>query len=91
MSELPDEPSRSGAATTDETEAAPSGEITRLTEIKDRRLQLMFACCHPVIPRETQTALALKTLCGFSPAEIAKAFLRDCEDQSRRLASCMSG
>ena len=44
-------------------------------EIKDRRLQLMFACCHPLIPRESQTALALKTLCGFSPAEIATAFL----------------
>lgn len=44
-------------------------------EIKDDRLRLMFACCHPLIPQEAQTALALKTLCGFSPAEIAKAFL----------------
>src|SRR5436189_5198743 len=44
-------------------------------EIKDNRLRLMFACCHPLIPQEAQTALALKTLCGFSPAEIAKAFL----------------
>jgi RNA polymerase sigma-70 factor (ECF subfamily) len=44
-------------------------------EIKDDRLRLMFACCHPVIPQESQTALALKTLCGFSPAEIARAFL----------------
>lgn len=45
------------------------------TEIKDGRLRLMFACCHPLIPPESQTALALKTLCGFSPAEIANAFL----------------
>lgn len=45
------------------------------SEIKDGRLRLMFACCHPLIPQESQTALALKTLCGFSPAEIAKAFL----------------
>jgi RNA polymerase sigma-70 factor (ECF subfamily) len=44
-------------------------------EIKDGRLRLMFACCHPLIPQESQTALALKTLCGFSPAEIARAFL----------------
>lgn len=43
-------------------------------EIKDGRLRLMFACCHPLLPQEAQTALALKTLCGFSPAEIAKAF-----------------
>jgi RNA polymerase sigma-70 factor (ECF subfamily) len=45
------------------------------TEIRDGRLRLMFACCHPLIPPESQIALALKTLCGFSPAEIAKAFL----------------
>jgi RNA polymerase sigma-70 factor (ECF subfamily) len=44
-------------------------------EIKDERLRMMFVCCHPLIPQESQTALALKTLCGFSPAEIAKAFL----------------
>lgn len=44
-------------------------------EIKDGSLRLMFACCHPLIPPEAQTALALKTLCGFSAAEIAKAFL----------------
>lgn len=44
-------------------------------EIKDGKLRLIFACCHPSIPPEAQTALALKTLCGFSPAEIAKAFL----------------
>ena len=44
-------------------------------EIRDDRLRLMFACCHPLIPADAQTALALKTLCGFSPAEIARAFL----------------
>jgi RNA polymerase sigma factor (sigma-70 family) len=45
------------------------------TEIKDDRLRLIFACCHPLLAQEAQTALALKTLCGFSAAEIAKAFL----------------
>jgi RNA polymerase sigma-70 factor (ECF subfamily) len=45
------------------------------SEIKDGRLRLMFACCHPILPQEMQIALALKTLCGFSPNEIAKAFL----------------
>jgi RNA polymerase sigma factor (sigma-70 family) len=43
--------------------------------ISDDRLRMMFTCCHPVIPQEMQVALALKTLCGFSPAEIARAFL----------------
>lgn len=45
------------------------------TEIADDRLRLMFACCHPLVSLEDQTALALKTLCGSSPAEIANAFL----------------
>jgi len=43
--------------------------------IHDDQLRLIFVCCHPALPPEAQTALALKTLCGFSPAEIAKAFL----------------
>ncbi len=52
------------------------GEDPRFeTEIGDQALRLMFACCHPVIPQESQTALALKTLCGFGTLEIAKAFL----------------
>jgi RNA polymerase sigma factor (sigma-70 family) len=54
-----------------ETEDSPAFD----TEIRDGRLRLMFACCHPLIPSESQIALALKTLCGFGPAEIAKAFL----------------
>jgi RNA polymerase sigma-70 factor (ECF subfamily) len=54
----------------------PDGESPQFeTEIKDGRLRLMFACCHPILPVEMQIALALKTLCGFSPNEIAKAFL----------------
>ena len=30
-------------------------------EIKDSRLRLMFACCHPALSPEDQTALALRT------------------------------
>ena len=44
-------------------------------EIKDDQLRLIFVCCHPTIPPEAQIALALKTLCGFSIAEISRAFL----------------
>jgi RNA polymerase sigma-70 factor (ECF subfamily) len=44
-------------------------------EIRDDRLRLMFACCHPALSSEDQTALALRILCAFSPAEIGKAFL----------------
>jgi len=45
------------------------------SEIRDGRLRLMFACCHPALSPEDQTALALKTLCAFSATEIANGFL----------------
>jgi RNA polymerase sigma factor (sigma-70 family) len=57
------------------SECQPEDSPSFEDEIKDRRLQLMFACCHPLIAQDAQIALALKTLCGFSPAEIARAFL----------------
>jgi RNA polymerase sigma-70 factor (ECF subfamily) len=53
----------------------PDEAIFSEDEISDDRLRLMFVCCHPAIPAEAQVALALKTLCGFSVAEIGHAFL----------------
>jgi RNA polymerase sigma-70 factor (ECF subfamily) len=44
-------------------------------EIKDDTLRMMFTCCHPALPLESQIALTLKILCGFSSAEIARALL----------------
>jgi RNA polymerase sigma factor (sigma-70 family) len=41
----------------------------------DDTLRMMFVCFHPQLSTEAQTALALRTLCGLSPAEIAAAFL----------------
>lgn len=54
---------------------APEADAMFEDEIKDDRLRLLFACCHPVLPHEAQIALALKVLGGFSPLEIARAFL----------------
>jgi len=51
------------------------GDPAFSNEINDDRLRMMFVCCHPQVPREAQVALALRTLCGFSVAEIASAFL----------------
>lgn len=41
----------------------------------DDTLRMMFVCFHPELATDAQTALALRTLCGFSPGEIAAAFL----------------
>lgn len=60
---------------TEDKRAEPYGAFFAEQEIADDRLRMMFVCCHPQIPAEAQVALALKTLCGFSTTEIARAFL----------------
>src|SRR5581483_848471 len=59
----------------DRESVAPDAALFPEGEIADDRLRMMFVCCHPAIPPEAQVALALKTLCGFSPTEISRAFL----------------
>lgn len=54
-------------------------------EIEDSQLRMIFACCHPAIPYESQLALTLKTLCGLSIGEIANSFLTNDETITRRL------
>lgn len=54
-------------------------------EINDSVLRMMFACCHPSIPQESQIALTLKTLGGLSTYEIAQAFLTNEEAIAKRL------
>jgi predicted RNA polymerase sigma factor len=46
---------------------------------------MMFVCCHPSVSGEGQVALILKTLCGFSVAEIAKGFLTSEDTITKRL------
>jgi RNA polymerase sigma factor (sigma-70 family) len=65
--------------------AAPDSGVFPEQEIADDRLRMMFVCCHPLIPAEAQAALALKTLCGFSAGEIARAFLTTDAAVAKRL------
>ncbi|HMC97325.1 MAG TPA: sigma-70 family RNA polymerase sigma factor, partial [Flavobacteriales bacterium] len=53
--------------------------------ITDDQLRMFFACCHPSLPIEQQVALALRTLCGFSVPEIARAFITHEETINKRL------
>lgn len=43
--------------------------------LPDDTLRMLFVCFHPGLSGESQTALALRTLCGLSASEIAAAFL----------------
>jgi RNA polymerase sigma-70 factor (ECF subfamily) len=53
------------------TEGSGSEEIDE----RDDRLRLLFTCCHPALSPESQVALALRTICGFSTVDIARVFL----------------
>jgi RNA polymerase sigma factor (sigma-70 family) len=55
------------------------------TAIEDSQLRMIFACCHPLLARENQLALTLKTLCGFGVSEIARALLIGDETVKKRL------
>jgi len=43
--------------------------------INDDQLRMMFTCCAPELSEDTQVALILYLLCGFSVNEIANSFL----------------
>lgn len=54
-------------------------------EIRDDQLAMIFACCDPVLARDAQIALTLKIVCGFSVAEIARAFVTKKETIAQRV------
>ncbi|MBP8296277.1 MAG: RNA polymerase sigma factor [Burkholderiales bacterium] len=71
-----------GAAILDTLAAAPAGDADETgavdaaqSGVDDDRLRLIFTCCHPALPPRAQAALALRTLCGLSTREIARAFV----------------
>ncbi|MCU1675790.1 MAG: polymerase ECF-subfamily sigma factor [Frankiales bacterium] len=53
--------------------------------IPDDRLRLIFTCCHPALPLDARVALTLRTLCGLTVAEIARAFGASEHAMSKRL------
>jgi RNA polymerase sigma-70 factor, ECF subfamily len=53
--------------------------------VEDDLLRLIFTCCHPALALEAQVALTLRTLCGLSTEEIARAFLVEPSAMSQRL------
>jgi RNA polymerase sigma-70 factor (ECF subfamily) len=68
------------------SQAAADPEIDLSPQsIADSQLQMMFAICHPSIPRESQIGLSLRILCGFGIEEIADAFLTNKETINKRL------
>lgn len=56
----------------------------------DDYLRLIFTCCHPALALEAQVALTLRTLCGLSTEEIARAFLVEPTTMAQRLVRAKS-
>ena len=52
----------------------------------DDLLSLVFACCHPALPADSQIALTLRAVCGLTTAEIAAAFLVSEQAMGQRLS-----
>ncbi|MEK9278199.1 RNA polymerase sigma factor [Bradyrhizobium sp. ISRA442] len=55
------------------------------TMLDDDMLRLIFTCCHPAFAIEVQVALTLRTVCGLSTAQVARAFLISEEAMAQRL------
>jgi len=53
--------------------------------IPDERLKLIFTCCHPALSEQARVALTLRTLCGLTAREIARAFLTSEITMNQRL------
>jgi RNA polymerase sigma-70 factor (ECF subfamily) len=53
--------------------------------LDDDMLRLIFTCCHPAFATEVQVALTLRTVCGLSIAQVARAFLVGEEAMAQRL------
>ena len=65
--------------------AADESESDFAPEVEDDRLRLLFTVCHPALAPAAQIGLALRTLCGLTTAEIARAYLEPEPTTAQRL------
>jgi RNA polymerase sigma-70 factor (ECF subfamily) len=53
--------------------------------LDDDMLRLIFTCCHPAFAMEVQVALTLRTVCGLTALQVARAFLLGEDAMAQRL------
>jgi RNA polymerase sigma-70 factor (ECF subfamily) len=63
-------------------EASDAGDDATLD---DDMLRLIFTCCHPAFAMEVQVALTLRTVCGLTTLQVARAFLLSEDAMAQRL------
>ncbi len=65
--------------------AASCSEPDEPSVVDDDMLRLIFTCCHPSFAPDVQVALTLRTVCGLSTAQVARAFLVGEDAMAQRL------
>ena len=69
----------------EEAIASEALEVESAPDVEDDRLRLLFTVCHPALAPAAQVGLALRTLCGLTTAEIARAHLEPEATTAQRL------
>jgi RNA polymerase sigma-70 factor, ECF subfamily len=68
-----------------ELNASVAEDAIQPATVDDDMLRLIFTCCHPSFAAEVQVALTLRTVCGLTTAQVARAFLTGEEAMAQRL------
>lgn len=71
-------------------EPVTSEGVSDISLIPDKRLEMIFTCCHPALPGKSRIALTLRTLGGLTTEEIAAAFLDRPATMAQRLVRAKS-
>jgi RNA polymerase sigma-70 factor (ECF subfamily) len=80
-----DDLARELAALEPHGEAWAEGDADSDAHFPDERLRLIFTCCHPAIAEDMRVPLTLRTLCGLTTEEVARAFLVPTPTMAQRL------
>ncbi len=65
-------------------------EAEEMQTVPDERLRLIFTCCHPALAPDAQVALTLRTICGLTTQQIARAYLTSDVTMAQRLVRAKS-
>jgi RNA polymerase sigma-70 factor (ECF subfamily) len=68
-----------------ELNAPDTNDVVDTSVFDDDMLRLIFTCCHPAFAVEVQVALTLRTVCGLTTPQVARAFLASEEAMAQRL------
>jgi RNA polymerase sigma-70 factor (ECF subfamily) len=68
-----------------ELNASDASDVVDTSVFDDDMLRLIFTCCHPAFAAEVQVALTLRTVCGLTTPQVARAFLASEEAMAQRL------